>query len=183
MTRSRRNVHWQRPPRRRPTSRHEISAPSQTDAPAGVCMRKISIVVTVFLALVASRALPAWSQEQPVVPGPASPAATPDYSNMPAVEDTPAQREALEKLKAKAEERTVATARLTTRPLRRPTTSTTDRRTLSLPATFIRRARDFSSRVHFLRLNTAEPATRKPTANGARPCTQTHSGLRSIGPV
>lgn len=72
-------------------------------------MRKTAMVLTVWLTIMASNAVPSWSQEQrEKAPQAASGADTPDYSNMPVVEDTPAQRERLEKLKAKAEERSSA---------------------------------------------------------------------------
>ena len=67
------------------------------------------MVITVSLALVVSKATPAQSQVQREEVRPAaSSGGTPDYSKMPSIEDTPAQREALEKLKAKAGERTGA---------------------------------------------------------------------------
>ena len=73
-------------------------------------MRKFVFVLGVSLALVGFSATPALCQAQPQEKtSTTNPLANiPDYANMPPVEDTPAQREALEKLKAKAEERTAA---------------------------------------------------------------------------
>ncbi len=73
-------------------------------------MRNIALLASIFLTALMWGDRAAWPQAQQPEKAPqlASPAAMPDYANMPAVEDTPAQREVLEKLKAKAEERTAA---------------------------------------------------------------------------
>jgi hypothetical protein len=72
-------------------------------------LRKTAVVVTIFSMMLVSSTIPCRSQEpQQRVLQVKSAAAIPDYSSMPVVQDTPAQRMALEKLKVKADEQASA---------------------------------------------------------------------------
>jgi len=107
------------------------------------------------------------------------PAYTAPPKGAPPAEDTPAQREAIAKWKARAELAVAADRK----EYNSEVTSTTVRRTHIPPATSRYRATAFFSPARIQARNTAAPATRKLTASGVRLFTPTPSALRFIAPA
>lgn len=146
-------------------------------------MRKPGRFVWVIVTLFTACAAPALSQQQTAPAAESSTTYKATSPRKPAPEDTPAQRDALAKLKAKAEERTALERGAYNAMVAPAYDFHYGKKILLRRETFRFWEMDFCSRARFPPQSIAERATRKPTVNGARPFIRTRFERLSTGPA